>query len=48
MSLLLLGCVISLAAWLGLAFVAQVTSGAVHLLLALGTTLFVAWEGLRE
>jgi hypothetical protein len=45
MSLLLAGSLLSLAAWLVLTFVAQLGSGAVHLLLAVGTTLFVAWVG---
>ena len=38
----------SLAAWAVLVFVAPVTSGVVHLLLAFGTTLLVRWWALRD
>ena len=38
----------SLAAWVVLAFVVPVTSGAVHLLLAVGATLLVRWWALRD
>lgn len=37
--------VVLLAAWFVLAFVTPVTAGAVHLLLAAGTTLLVRWWG---
>ena len=38
----------SLAAWVVLVFVARVTSGVAHLLLAVGTTLLVRWWALRD
>jgi hypothetical protein len=38
----------SLLAWAVLVFVVPVTAGAVHLLLALGTTLLVRWWALRD
>jgi hypothetical protein len=43
----LLLAVISLAVWAVLVFGTAVNSGAVHLLLALGTTLLVRWWALR-
>ncbi|MBA3259429.1 MAG: hypothetical protein H0T68_08195 [Gemmatimonadales bacterium] len=48
MSLLLAGAVVSLLGWVLLAFVTPVVSGVIHLLLAVGTTLLVAWWALRE
>lgn len=47
MSLLLLGSVASLVGWVVLAFIVQPSSGVIHLLLAVGTTLLVAWWALR-
>ena len=47
MSLILLAAVVSLVLWVGLIFFTPVTAGAVHLLLALGTTLLVRWWALR-
>ena len=47
MSLTLVAAVASLIAWLVLLFFTSVTAGAVHLLLALGTTLLVRWWALR-
>jgi hypothetical protein len=38
----------SLAAWAVLVFVVPVTSGVVHLLLAVGATLLVRWWALRD
>jgi hypothetical protein len=38
----------SLVAWAVLVFVAGVSAGAVHLLLALGVTLLVRWWALRD
>lgn len=38
---------ISLAAWAALTFGLEPRSGAIHLLLALGTTLLVRWWALR-
>jgi hypothetical protein len=43
----LLLAVLSLVTWVILAFVVALSSGAVHLLLALGTTLLVRWWALR-
>ncbi|MEA2725019.1 MAG: hypothetical protein QOH59_2790 [Gemmatimonadales bacterium] len=37
----------SLATWALLTFVVPVSTGAIHLLLALGTTLLVRWWALR-
>ena len=39
--------VVSLVAWAVLTFGSSVSSGAIHLLLALGTTLLVRWWALR-
>ncbi len=39
--------VFSLVAWAGLTFGTSLRSGAIHLLLALGTTLLVRWWALR-
>jgi hypothetical protein len=39
--------VVSLVAWAVLTFGTSVSSGAIHLLLALGTTLLVRWWALR-
>ena len=47
MSPSLLLAVLSLIAWAILAFGIAVHSGAVHLLLAVGTTLLVRWWALR-
>ena len=47
MSLTLLLAVVSLGAWAVLTFGVAPHSGAVHLLLALGTTLLVRWWALR-
>jgi uncharacterized membrane protein YhdT len=43
----LLLALLSLAVWIVLAFVLGPQPGAVHLLLALGTTLLVRWWALR-
>jgi hypothetical protein len=48
MSLLLAGGVAALLAWGILAFATTMTSGAIHLLLAIGSTLLVGWWALRE
>jgi hypothetical protein len=47
MSSTLLLAVFSLIAWAVLTFAMTVHSGAMHLLLALGTTLLVRWWALR-
>jgi hypothetical protein len=47
MSPTLLLAVVSLAAWALLTFATPVSSGVIHLLLALGTTLLVRWWALR-
>ena len=47
MSPTLLLAVVSLLAWALLTFATTVSSGAIHLLLALGTTLLVRWWALR-
>jgi hypothetical protein len=47
MSLTLLLAVVSLVTWAVLTFGTALHSGAVHLLLALGTTLLVRWWALR-
>ncbi len=39
--------VVSLVGWAVLTFGTSVSSGAIHLLLALGTTLLVRWWALR-
>jgi hypothetical protein len=39
---------VSLVLWVVLAFVVPVGAGAVHLLLAAGTTLLVRWIALRD
>jgi hypothetical protein len=44
----LLLAVISLAVWAVLVFGTSIHSGAVHLLLAFGTTLLVRWWALRS
>ena len=46
MSLLLAASIASLVAWAILTFGTALTSGVIHVLLAIGTTLFVAWWGL--
>ncbi len=47
MSLLVVA-IVSLVGWVVLAFVTPVTTGMIHLLLAVGATLLVAWWGLRD
>ena len=47
MSPTLLLALVSLVAWAVLIFAVPVTTGAIHLLLALGTTLLVRWWALR-
>jgi hypothetical protein len=39
---------VSLVAWAVLVFAVAVTAGAVHLLLAVGTTLLVRWWALHD
>ena len=46
-SLTLLAAVVSLLAWITLVFFTSASAGAIHLLLALGTTLLVRWWALR-
>jgi hypothetical protein len=46
-ALTVLVAVVSLVAWAALVFGGIVHSGAIHLLLALGTTLLVRWWALR-
>lgn len=48
MSLTLLLAVVSLVAWVALVFFASVSAGAIHLLLALASTLLVRWWALRS
>lgn len=40
--------VLALVAWAVLTFASPITAGAIHLLLAVGTTLLVRWWALRE
>jgi hypothetical protein len=47
MSLTLLAAVLSLVAWIVLVYFTPITAGAMHLLLALGSTLLVRWWALR-
>jgi hypothetical protein len=47
MSLTLLAAIGSLVVWVVLVFFTAVDAGAVHLLLALGSTLLVRWWALR-
>jgi hypothetical protein len=47
MSVTLAAAVLCLLAWAILVFAAPVTVGAVHLLLAVGATLWVRWWALR-
>jgi len=47
MSLTLIAAIVSLLAWITLVFSSSVSAGAIHLLLALGTTLLVRWWALR-
>jgi hypothetical protein len=47
MTATLLLAVVSLATWAVLIFGTTVSSGAIHLLLAFGTTLLVRWWALR-
>jgi hypothetical protein len=46
MSLTLLAAIGSLLAWIALVFLASVSAGAVHLLLALSATLVIRWWAL--
>jgi hypothetical protein len=48
MSLLLVAAFASLVGWAVLTFGTALTSGTIHVLLAVGTTLLVAWWGLRS
>jgi hypothetical protein len=48
MTATLLVAVLALVAWAVLTFASPITAGAIHLLLAVGTTLLVRWWGLRE
>jgi hypothetical protein len=45
--LTLLGAIVALVAWAIIIFGGVATSGVTHLLLALGTVLFVRWWALR-
>ena len=47
MSLTLLAAVASLIAWVVLVYFTAVSAGAIHLLLAIGSTLLVRWWALR-
>jgi hypothetical protein len=47
MSLTLVAAIVSLLAWIALVFFTSVNAGAIHLLLALSTTLLVRWWALR-
>ncbi len=47
MSLTLLAAIVSLLTWITLVFFASVSTGAVHLLLALSATLVIRWWALR-
>ena len=47
MSPTLLAASVSLLAWITLVFFTSVNAGAIHLLLAVGTTLLVRWWALR-
>jgi hypothetical protein len=47
MSLTLVLAVVSLLGWVVLVFFTPVSAGAIHLLLALGSTLVVRWWALR-
>jgi hypothetical protein len=47
MSLTLLAAIVSLIAWVVLVFFSSVNAGAIHLLLALASTLLVRWWALR-
>ncbi len=48
MSLTLIIALIALISWISLLLLTPVTSGGIHLLLALGATLLVRWWALRE
>jgi uncharacterized membrane protein (DUF485 family) len=48
MSLTLIIALVALISWISLLLLTPVTSGAIHLLLALGATLLVRWWALRE
>ena len=48
MRLTLLAAVLSLVCWVLFAFVFPVGVGAIHLLLAIGTTLLVRWYALKN
>ena len=47
MSLTLLAAIASLIGWVVLVFFSRLNAGAIHLLLALGSTLLVRWWALR-
>ena len=47
MKLTLLAAILSLVCWIVFGFVLPVGHGAVHLLLAIGTTLLVRWYALK-
>ena len=47
MSLTLLAAIASLIAWVVVVFFSPLNAGAIHLLLALGSTLLVRWWALR-
>jgi hypothetical protein len=47
MSLTLLAAIVALLAWITLVFFTSVNAGAIHLLLALSSTLVVRWWALR-
>jgi hypothetical protein len=47
MSLTLLAAIVALLLWVLLVFFTPMTAGAIHLLLALSTTLLVRWWALR-
>jgi hypothetical protein len=47
MSLLLAAAIASLVGWAVLTFATSLTSGVIHVLLAVGATSLVAWWGLK-
>jgi hypothetical protein len=47
MSLTLLAAILSIMAWVVLVFFSPVSAGAIHLPLALGSTLLIRWWALR-
>lgn len=40
--------IVCIVAWIALTFFSSITAGAIHLLLAVGTTLLVRWYALRD